>query len=238
MDVASDLVITAGEAQGVLDVTEIQSVLLDPRTIALEVTTVGILSEIGTHLDRRREIWLLAGTQAVAEKADANASVRGRETVIVVMVVSEILHVILMKVDGMESVAPSEGPKEAVDVVGRSEETWGATSDERVAAHEMMEEERDTVRKDRTWGEGRRDQDDRWGASRRDGNGIHLGWFVRWVGDDTFLLLFSLHCTHALGGVFHLQAETQKCFSRHFLARWRGLIDLHYRFFGWNVKSK
>jgi hypothetical protein len=66
---------------------------------------------------------LLAGTQAVAEKADANASVRGRETVIVVMVVSEILHVILMKVDGMESVAPSEGPKEAVDVVGRSEET-------------------------------------------------------------------------------------------------------------------
>jgi hypothetical protein len=56
MDVASALVITAGEAQGVLDVTEIQSVLLDPRTIALEVTTVGILSEIGTHLDRRREI--------------------------------------------------------------------------------------------------------------------------------------------------------------------------------------
>ncbi len=56
MDIASALAITADEAQGVLDVTEIQSVLLDPRMIALEVTTVGILSEIDTHLDPRREI--------------------------------------------------------------------------------------------------------------------------------------------------------------------------------------
>jgi hypothetical protein len=223
MDVASALVITAGEAQGVLDVTEIQSVLLDPRTIALEVTTVGILSEIGTHLDRRREIWLLAGTQAVAEKADANASVRGRETVIVVMVVSEILHVILMKVDGMESVAPSEGPKEAVDVVGRSEETWGATSDERVAAHEMMEEERDTVRKDRTWGEGRRDQDDRWGASRRDGNGIHLGWFVRWVGDDTFssFIFVALHAR--IGWRFSLASRDTEMFFQAFSGEMAGV---------------
>ena len=56
MDVASALAITVDEAPGVLDVREIQSVLLDPRTTVLEVTIVGILSEIGTHLDRRREI--------------------------------------------------------------------------------------------------------------------------------------------------------------------------------------
>ena len=66
---------------------------------------------------------MLAGTQAVAEKADANASVKGRETVVVVMVVSETLHVILMKVDGTESVALSEDPKEAADAAERSEET-------------------------------------------------------------------------------------------------------------------
>jgi hypothetical protein len=56
MDVASALAITVDEARGVLDVREIQSVLLDPRMTVLEVTTVGILSEIGTHLDHRREI--------------------------------------------------------------------------------------------------------------------------------------------------------------------------------------
>jgi hypothetical protein len=62
----------------------------------------------------------LVGTQAVAEKADA--SVIGREMV-VVMLVSETPLVSLMKVDGTESVAPSEDPKEAVDAAGRSEET-------------------------------------------------------------------------------------------------------------------
>ena len=56
MDVASALAITVDEARGVLDVREIQSVLLDPRMTVLEVTTVGILSEIGTHLDHRGEI--------------------------------------------------------------------------------------------------------------------------------------------------------------------------------------
>jgi hypothetical protein len=56
MDVASALVITVDEARGVLDVKEIQSVLLDPRMTDLEVTIVGIPSEIGTYLDRRREI--------------------------------------------------------------------------------------------------------------------------------------------------------------------------------------
>jgi hypothetical protein len=66
---------------------------------------------------------LLVGTQAVAEKPDVNASVRGREMAVVVMVVSENLLVRLTKLDGTESVAPSEDPKEAVDVVGRSEET-------------------------------------------------------------------------------------------------------------------
>jgi hypothetical protein len=56
MDVASALAIIVDEARGVLDVIEIQSVLAHPRTNVLEVTTVGILSEIGTHLDRLREI--------------------------------------------------------------------------------------------------------------------------------------------------------------------------------------
>jgi hypothetical protein len=56
MDVASALAIIVDEARGVLDVIEIQSVLAHPRTNVLEVTTVGILSEIGTHLDRQREI--------------------------------------------------------------------------------------------------------------------------------------------------------------------------------------
>ncbi len=66
---------------------------------------------------------MLVETQAVTEKADVNASVRGREMVVVVMVVSETLHAILMKLDGTETVALSEDPKEAVDAVGRSEET-------------------------------------------------------------------------------------------------------------------
>lgn len=60
---------------------------------------------------------MLVETQAVAEKADA--SVTGRETVVVVMVVSEILLVSLMKVDGTES----EDPREVADAAGRSEET-------------------------------------------------------------------------------------------------------------------
>ena len=64
---------------------------------------------------------MLVGTQAVAEKADA--SVIGREMVVVVMVVSETLLVSFMKVDGTESVALSEDPKEAADAAERSEET-------------------------------------------------------------------------------------------------------------------
>ncbi len=64
---------------------------------------------------------MLVETQAVAEKADA--SVTGRETVVVVMVVSEILLVSLMKVDGTESEALSEDPREVADAAGRSEET-------------------------------------------------------------------------------------------------------------------
>ena len=59
----------------------------------------------------------------VDERVDENETVREREMGADVMAVSETLHVSLMKLDGMVSVAPSgvqnEDQKEAVDAAGR-----------------------------------------------------------------------------------------------------------------------
>jgi len=66
---------------------------------------------------------ILAPLEKVVERVDENETVREREMGADVMAVSETLHVSLMKLDGMVSVAPSgvqnEDQKEAVDAAGR-----------------------------------------------------------------------------------------------------------------------
>jgi hypothetical protein len=183
VDGESALATIAEEAREVLDVRGIPSVVRHPRRIALEATIANVenLSEIGMHPDRQLGIWLLgemlAAVEKVVERVDENETVREREMGADVMAVSETLHVSFMKLDGMVSVAPSEvqseDQKEVVDAAGRWEAICGVKSDEIVAAQERMEEERDIVRKGRIPGEGRKDQDDRWGASRWVG-WIHL----------------------------------------------------------------
>jgi hypothetical protein len=245
VDGESALATIAEEAQEVLDVRGIPSVVRHPRRIALEATIASVenLSEIGMHPDRQLGIWLLgemlAALEKVVERVDENETVREREMGADVMAVSERLHVSLMKLDGMVSVAPSgvqnEDQKEAVDAAGRWEAICGVKSDEIVAAQERMEEEKDIARKGRIPGEGRRDQDDRWGASRWVG-WIHLADLydgLRWHLNFVACMHWVAFLTCEQRNIFDaFQGEMEDWLLCEIYWDRESGIDLHYRFFG------
>jgi hypothetical protein len=252
VDDESALVIIAEEAREVLDVRGIPNVVRRRKRIALEVTIVSAenRNEIDMLPDHPLGIWLQAEILAAAERVVENETVSGREMGVGVMAMNEMLLVSLMKLDGMVSVAPSgvlsedlsEDQKEEADAVERWEVICGVKNDEIVVAQERMEEEKGIVRKGWILGEERRDQDDRWGASRP-GEWIHLADLY-----DGLEMAPGFRCMHALGGVLF-------CKQRNIFEAFNGEmgdcifcgvgwetefeIDLHYLlFFGWFVTSK
>ena len=109
-------------------------------------------------------------TLAVVERADVSVVI-GREMVVDVMGVSEMLPAILTKLRGTpseaqnerQSVVRKEEPNvEAADEAERREERFVEMSDEMVVVPEMIEEEeRDTARRDLILKDERREREDR-----------------------------------------------------------------------------